>query len=162
MTYHAVISAFLLAHSVPEPITVCVTTGANTVSTVVNKKRSSGITATNGKIINLLGFTPRAYKLYNTRVYPSILYEELRNNVEHVIIVCFTYPPTGRVVDLSSCQHSCTRNSIRPRTPQLADSVRGGLFANDTPCPLTGRGHLVISFGRRDRPFCPTPMICEF
>jgi hypothetical protein len=51
MTYLAVISAFLLAHSVPGPITVGVTTGADTVSTVVNKKRSSEITATIGKTI---------------------------------------------------------------------------------------------------------------
>jgi hypothetical protein len=161
MTYHAVISAFLLAHSVPEPITVSATTGADAVSTVVNKKRSSGITATNGKINNLLGFIPRAYKLYNTRVYPSILYEDLGNNVEHVTVCCFTYPPTGRVVDLSSCQHSCTRNSIRLRTPQLAESVRGGLLPMILVALLTRWGHLVISFGRRDRPFCPTPMICE-
>ena len=66
------------------------TIDADTVSTVVNKKRSSGITTTNGKIINLLGFTPRAYKLYNTRVYPSILYEDIGNNVEHVTVCCFT------------------------------------------------------------------------
>jgi hypothetical protein len=51
MFYSAVISAFLLAHNVPGPITVSATTGADTVSTVVNKKRSSKITATNGKTI---------------------------------------------------------------------------------------------------------------
>ena len=68
MFYYAVISAFLLAHSVPGPITVCVTTGANTVSTVVNKKRSSGITATICKINSLLGFTLRAYQYYGTQV----------------------------------------------------------------------------------------------
>ena len=41
MFYYAVISAFLLAHSVPEPITVGATAAADAVSTVVNEKRSS-------------------------------------------------------------------------------------------------------------------------
>jgi hypothetical protein len=57
---------------------------------VVNKKRSSGITATNGKTNNLLGFIPRAYKLYNTRVYPSIMYKDLGNTVELALNACFT------------------------------------------------------------------------
>ena len=52
----------------PPPLPVNVTTGANTVSTVVNKKRSSGITATICKINSLLGFTLRAYQYYGTQV----------------------------------------------------------------------------------------------
>ena len=68
MFYSAVISAFLLAHNVTEPITVSATGAADTISTVVNKKRSSGITATICKINSLLGFTLRAYQYYGTQV----------------------------------------------------------------------------------------------
>jgi hypothetical protein len=49
----------------------------------------------------------------------------------------------------------------RSRTPQLAKSVRGGQLVVILVDLLLG-GAFVISCGRLDRPFSPTPMVCEF
>ena len=76
---------------------------------------------------------PSSTRVSGTRIR-GILYEDIRNNVVLVLLalnlnVRFTYPPTGKVVDLSSCQ--CIHASKTKLTYALGDDISGRVTAGN-------------------------------